>query len=205
MANWLSAQLEAMPNHSILLALATDERMSAVYADLRKWSPGALSLIALVVHFSTPTILSNLQKPSEERWSLSWPEYRLGAVAGEFATMLEWWPNAARELWGEPVDALVECLRAFAIAAFERAKAKQSVYDDIPEPNRRGRGSPKQLAFREALSRLLHPLSESDPLSKERQDRIIATLTSIVFPGSPVDTETIRRHRQRRGKIVGDN
>lgn len=125
MANWLSAQLEAMPNHSILLALATDERMSAVYADLRKWSPGALSLIALVVHFSTPTILSNLQKPSEERWSLSWPEYRLGAVAGEFATMLEWWPNAARELWGEPVDALVECLRAFAPSLLRRSSERR--------------------------------------------------------------------------------
>jgi hypothetical protein len=159
-ANWLRAQLAVMPNHPILRALAADERMSALWAELGKWQPGALVLVQLAVHFSTPTILSVLQKPSEERVS---PEYTLGLAAETFAIQLEWWSGAATALWGEPVDALIERLRAFATAVFERARANQRVYDYIPEPARRGRGSRQQLAFREALSRALQRQSEDAP------------------------------------------
>jgi hypothetical protein len=195
-AEWLRAGLAAVPNHPILRALATDERMSALWAELGKWPPGALSVVQLATHFSTPTILSILKKPSEERAS---PEYTsLGVAAEDFVMQLEWWTSAATELWGEPVGALVERLRAFATAAFERAKASQMVYGYIPEPNRRGRGNRKQLAFREALSRALQRLSEDAPLPKERQDSIIATITSVVFLEAPVDVETIKRHRQRQ-------
>jgi hypothetical protein len=205
-ANWLRARLAVLPNHPILRALATDDRMADLWADLGKlgeWRPGALTVVSLAVHFSTPTILSNLQKPPEERWPLSCPEYPLGVAAENLADMLQWWANAAAELWGEPVDALVERLRAFATAAFERAKAKQSVYDYIPEPSQRGRGNRKQLAFRIALARALLCLSEDAsfsgrPPSREQQDRMVATITSVVFPEHAVDAETIRRHRQRQ-------
>jgi hypothetical protein len=203
-ANWLRAQLGAMPNDPILIALATDERMSGLWAELEKWQPGALTFVQLAAHFSGPAILSALQKPSEERDWLSWPESPLGIAAEDFAIRLECWPNAATELWGEPIDALVGRLRAFATAAFERAKAKQSAYDYIAEPRQGGRGSREQLAFREALSAAM----QRHPLPKEGQDRIIATIASVVFPEYPVDTETIRRHRQRqrrrqkRGAII---
>ena len=209
--NWLRAQLAATPNHRILLALATDEHMSAVWAELGKWQPQALTLVQLAAHFSAPTILSALQNPSEERVLLSWPESPLGIAAEDFAIRLECWPNAATELWGEPIDALIERLRAFATAAFERAKAKQSVYDYIAEPRQGGRGNQEQLAFREALSSALQRLSKDHPLSEQRQDRVIATIASVVFPECPVDTETIRRHRQRqrqrqrRRQKEGDN
>ena len=206
-ANWLGAQLGAMPNHPIFIALATDERMSVLWAELKKWQPGALVFVHLAAHFRAPTILSALQKPSEERVWLSWPESPLGIEAEDFAIRLECWPNAATELWGEPIDALVERLRAFATAAFERAKAKQSAYDYVAEPRQGGRGSREQLAFREALSAAMQRLSKGYPLSKKRQDRVIATIASVVFPEYPVDDETIRRHRQRqhRRQEGGDN
>jgi hypothetical protein len=206
--NWLRAQLGAMPNHPILIALATDERMSVVWAELKKWQPGvALTLVRLAAHFSAPAILSALQTPPEERVGLSWPESLLGNAAEDFATRLECWPNAAAELWGEPIDALVERLRAFASVAFERAKANQSVYDYIAEPRRGGRGNREQLTFREALSAAMQRLSKDYRLPKERQDRIIVTIANVVFPEYPVDTETIRRYRQRqhRRQKMGDN
>jgi hypothetical protein len=103
-ANWLRAQLAAMPNDPILRALATDERMSSLWAELGKWQSGALALVTLAVHFSTPTILSIRQRPPEERFSLSWPGYLLGVAADDFAMKLEYWSSAATELWGEPVD-----------------------------------------------------------------------------------------------------
>jgi len=204
-ANWIRAGLAAVPNHPILRALATDERMSALWAEFGKWQAGPLAVVQLATHFSTPTILSILKKPSEDRVS---PEYAsLGVAAEDFVIQLQRWTSAATELWGEPVDALVLRLRAFANAALERATASQMVYDYIPEPSRRGPGSRTQLAFRTALSRALQRLSEDDPLPKERQDSIIATITSVVFPEWPVDAETIRVHRQRqrRRQKVGDN
>lgn len=204
---WLREQLGAIPDNPIFLALATDERMSVIWADLKKWQPGALTFVQLAAHFSLPTILLALQTPPVERFWLSWPESLLGNAAQDFAIWLEYWHNAARELWGEPIDALVERLRAFATAAFERAKAKQSVYDYVAEPRQGGRGNGEQLAFREGLAAALQRLSKDHPLSKDRQDRVIATIASVVFPKYPVDAETIRRHRQRqqRRKRGGDN
>jgi len=206
-ANWLRTQLGAMPNHPILIALATDERMSALWAELKKWQPEPLTFVQLAAHFSAPAILSALQTPPEERVGLSWPESPLGIAAEDFATRLECWPDAATELWGEPIDALVERLRAFASVAFERAKANQSVYDYIAEPRQGGRGGREQLVFREALSAALQRLSKDYSLPKERQDRIIAAIANVVFPEYRVDPETIRRHRQRqrRRQKGGDN
>jgi len=206
-ATWLRAQLGAIPDHPILLALATDGRMSVLWAELKKWQPGVLTFVQLAVHFSAPTILSVLQEPPEERVGLSLPESLLGIAAEDFAIWLECWANAANELWGEPIDALVERLHAFATAAFQRAKAKQSAYDYVAEPRQGGRGSREQLAFREALSAAMQRLSKDHPLSKERQDRVIATIASVVFPEYSVDPETIRRYRQRqrRRQKGGDN
>jgi hypothetical protein len=116
------------------------------------------------------------------------------------------WPNTASRIWGEPIAALVERLRSFTVDAFERGNANRSPYDHIPQPNRRGRGVRKQRAFREAFSRALVGICENYPLTKEAQDRIVATITSVVFSEWPVDTETIRRHRQkqRRKQEEGD-
>ena len=119
--NWLRAQLGAMPNHPALIALATDERMSVLWAELKKGQLEALTFVQLAAHFSAPAILSVLQEPPEERVSLSWPESPLGIAAEDFAILLECWPNAATELWGESIDALVEPLRGrLRVAALRR-------------------------------------------------------------------------------------
>jgi hypothetical protein len=207
-ANWLRAQLAVLPNDPILQALATDDRMADLWAEVGEW-PGAECLVGLAVYFSAPTILSALQKTPRQR--ISGPEYLLGCTAEDLARWLEWWADTATELLGEPVDELVERLHAFAIAAFKKAEAQRGFFDDIPPPNPRGRGTRKQLAFRNALARALQRWSETPPLpgrrpSTEQQDSIVATITSVVFPQHPVDAETIRRHRQRQrgGRRVGD-
>jgi hypothetical protein len=213
-AKLLRARLVAMPDHAILRALATHVSMGDLWTELGKlgnWRPGASDLIWLAVHFSAPPILSRLQKPPEERLGFSYPQSLLGLAADELAARLECWPNAAAELLGEPVDALVERLRAFATDAFEQAGDKQSFYDYIPEPSRRGRGNQKQLAFRIAFGRTLQRASEDAslpgrPLSLEQQDFIVATVTSVIFPKHPIDAGTIRRHRERQrlARRVGD-
>lgn len=206
--NWVRTQIAVRPDDPTLRALATDDRMADLWAELREW-PGATCLVGLAVHLSTSTILSALQKAPGQR--ISGPEYLLGREAETLAKLLEWWADAATELLGEPVDDLVERLHAFAIAAFRKAETRRGFFDDIPPPNPRGRGTPKQLAFRNALARALQRWSDMPPLpgcrpSKEQQDRIVATITSVVFPQHPVDAETIRRHRlrQRGGRRVGD-
>ena len=205
-AKLLRARLVAVPHHAVLRALATHVSMGDLWTELGKlgnWRPGALAVISLAEHFSAPTILSRLQNPPEERVGFSFPESLLGFAAGDLAHMLECWPTAAAELLGEPADALVERLRAFALDAFERARAKQSFYDYIPEPSRRGRGNRKQLAFRIAFGRTLQRVSEDasllgHPLSLEWQDYVVATVASVIFPENPVDVGTIRRHRERQ-------
>jgi hypothetical protein len=196
-ANWLRPLLAAMPNHPVLRALAADERMSDLWTTLSSWEP-KVWVVHLAVHFSTPTILSALERPLPERYALAWSEYRLGIAAREFAVLIEFWRNTAAELWGEPVEVLVERLHSFADAAFKRGEAKEAIYEYIREPSRRGRGVRKQRAFREALSRALERICEDHPLPQEKQDLIVATITSVVSPGWDVDSETIRRHRQRQ-------
>ncbi len=198
-ANWLRRHLVATPGHPVLRALAADERMSSLWAELTHWQP-RLWIVQLAVHFSTPTIVSALERPLPERDSLAWPEYTLGIAAHEFALSIEFLRNTAPELWGEPVEVLVERLHYFADVAWKRGESKEAIYEYIPEPSRRGRGVKKQRAFREALSRALERICEDHPLPQEKRDRIVATITSVVSPGWDVDPETIRRYRQRRRK-----
>jgi hypothetical protein len=203
-ANWLREQLATFERPA-LRVLATDDRMSSLWVELGNWRSHSLNLVALAAYFTTPTVLSQLQKSPKGRFTLSWPEYLLGVAAEDFVMQLKFWPNVATELWGEPADTLVERLRAFASAAFEKAEKKRRVLDYIPGSSRRGRGDQRQLAFRNALSEALERMFEDDPLPKERQDRIIAILASVLFPEAAVDAETIRRHRQRHRQNKGDN
>lgn len=198
-ADWLRRLLAATPQHPVLRALALDDRMSDLWAGLKTWRP-KVWLVQLAVHFSSPAILSALQHPTRERGSLAFAEGQLGFFARHFAVRLEFWRDRAAELWGEPVDALIEHLHSFADVALERGEAIRSVYDYIPEPDRRGRGVREQLAFREALARALERICEQHPLSKQRQDLVVATITGVVFPESDVDVEAIRQHRRRRRK-----
>jgi hypothetical protein len=203
-ANWLRRQLAAIPGHPVLQALAVDDRMSDLWTMLRSWEP-KVSLVQLAVHFSTPTILSALERPLPERYALAWSEYSLGSAAREFALSIELWRNTATELWGEPVEVLVERLHSFADAAWKRGEAKEAIYEYIPEPSRRGRGVQErrhgvqeQRAFRESLSRALERICDEYPLSKRKQDLIIATITSVISPSWEVDVETVSRQRKRR-------
>jgi hypothetical protein len=196
-SEWLRERLQFMPDNPILIALATDDRMSALWSEVKDWEPGPQVIVQLADFFSAPRLLSSLEVPPEERVGLSWPEQPLGLAAENLVFLLVSWPDAAAKLWGEPIDELAKRLRAFAIAALKRASAKQSAYDYIPEPSRRGRGNRNQLAFREAIYQTLQRLSQGHPLSRERQDVIVATLSTVVFQ-QPVDVETVRRHRQRQ-------
>jgi hypothetical protein len=198
-ANWLRRQLAAIPGHPVLRVLAVDDRMSDLWTMLESWAP-KVWLVHLAVHFSAPTILSALERPSEDRDSLAWAEFELGVAARDFATLLEFWGDTAAEFWGEPIGELLQRLNSVADRAFERGAAKQSVYNDIPEPDPRGPGIRKQLAFREAMSRRLERICEKHRLSKQKQDVVIATITSVVFPAWDVDVDTIERHRKRRRK-----
>lgn len=198
-ADWLRKQLTAIPEHPVLRALATDERMLALWAEFGQWEPRA-RIVQLAVYFSTPRMLSALKKPPQDREFLAFPEHLLAAAAEDFAVLLEFWPESAAQFWEEPIKTLIERLRSFATAAFERGKARQSAYDYIPEPSRRGPGNRTQLAFREALSRVLLRICEEHPLPTEAQDRIISTITSVVFPKWPADPEAVRRQRLRRDR-----
>ena len=196
-ANWLRPLLASTPDHPVLRALATDDRMSDLWMNLGPWEP-KVWLVQIAFHFSTPTIISALQRKPQERDNLVFSEYTLGINARHFAVVLEWFKGTAAELWGKPVEGLIEDLHSFADAAFERGEAKQAVYDHIPEPERRGRGIRKQRAFREALSSALERICEEHPLSSQKRDFVIATLTSVAFPGWDVDVDTISRDRKRR-------
>ncbi len=87
-ANWLRAELAKTPDCAILRALANDDRMSELWAELEEWPLGALAVVQLAFHFTIPTILSNLQKPPQERWPFSWPEYPLGVAAKDLVHWL---------------------------------------------------------------------------------------------------------------------
>jgi hypothetical protein len=184
--NWLRGCLAATPGHPVLRALACDDRMSDLWVQLGPWKPN-LWLVQLTVHFSTPTILSALKRPVQERDSIVWSEYQLGIAAYEFAVLLEAWRDTAAELWGGSVDVLIERLYSFMNAAFDQGISRLSVYDYVPEPARRGRGVREQLAFREALSSALERICKDHPLPQEKRDLIVATITSMVSPGWDVD------------------
>ena len=71
------------------------------------------------------------------------------------------------------------------------------MFVQIPSPSRRGRGKPRQVAYRIALNNALGIFSHALKLTQTRRDRIVAILTSVVFDRD-TDPDTIRRHRERR-------
>ena len=80
-------------------------------------------------------------------------------------------------------------------------KKKQFLYDYVPEPNCRGRGSPAQRAFRESTyPRGATDLPGQSARSRKSKDLIVATVTSVVSPEWDVDVETIKRHQGRQRK-----
>jgi hypothetical protein len=204
-ASWLRRQVAARPTDRLLCALATDERMDDLWSEVDGW-PGAEHLVQLAHYYGQPKVLSVLMASPDARIEWGFPQYWLWRAADEFALQLEAWPTQATELWGEPIDALACRIRAFATAAFGKAEAQRSLFDGIPPPKLRGRGNARQRAFRNALSYAVGRLAEGlGALSQTRRDRVIEILTNVAFPDNPVDAETIRRHRQRRGSKAGDN
>ncbi len=112
--NWLRAQLGAMPNHPALIALATDERMSVLWAEIKKGQLGALTFVQLAAHFSAPAILSVLQEPPEERVSLSWPRisaWHRSRRLCDFAGVLAQRRNGALGRTHRPSRRAPPCLR----------------------------------------------------------------------------------------------
>ena len=183
--------------HPIPKALATDERMERLWELIGDW-PGAVHLTQLAVHYSNPSLLTRLMDP--HRTTFGYATFCLADAAVNFVAALDFFPDTAAELWGEPVDDLQKRLWAFADAAARRASEDRVFYDFAPLPSRRGRGDAHQLLYRDAIAWVLNRLVEhhGGGFSQGSQDEIVAILASVVFPEREIDPETVRRHRERR-------
>ncbi len=109
------AKVEVRPDHPIAKALATNERMESVWRLIGDW-PGALHLVQLAVHYTSPLMLWNLEAPPEQRTAFGFASSWLAAAAEDFVLVLDDFPETAADLWGEPVGGLMQRLRAFARA-----------------------------------------------------------------------------------------
>jgi hypothetical protein len=184
---------------AIAKALLTDERMEEVWRLIGRW-PGALDLVQVAVRYSNPLLLENLMAAPKDRTAFGNAALFLSETAQDFAFLLDSFSPIATELWGGPVGPLVERLRAFAQAAAGKANEARVFYNFVPKPNPRGRGSSRQRVFRDAMTSALTKLIEhhGGKISREDQDVIIATLASAIFPGSELQPESVRRHRERQ-------
>jgi hypothetical protein len=184
---------------AIAKALLTDERMEEVWRLIGRW-PGALDMVQVAIRYSNPLLLENLMAAPKDRTAFGNAALFLSETAEEFAFFLDRFSTTAAELWGEPVDPLVERFRAFAQAAADKANEDRAFYDFVPKPNRRGRGSSRQRVFRDAMTSALTKLIEhhGDKISRGDQDVIIETLASVVFPDSELQPGSVKRHRERQ-------
>jgi hypothetical protein len=186
--------------------LAGNEQMREVWAAVRGWEEVEIRyLIHSAVHFATPTMLSELMLPSERRVRLSGGNYDLWNAAKLFADALEKNREQANAhwLWSDSVEDMLRKLRAFAQRQFDLGFAQWESLAEIAQPNRRGKGDRREIAYGSAMSHVLDNIRKHQDsnhktrISRSRQDDIIATLTGVIF-GRQVDSESIRARRQRK-------
>lgn len=216
-AQWLRATLEILPlddpDRPTLERLAGDERMAGLWD---RTEAGGLPrraqvmLIACAFHFAQRAMLATLQKPAGCRGEFAAAQTALGAAARMLIRAINDYSPDASRLWAGksivyypadldpvPIQELVTRLRAVAGQAEAEANTIRDALADLPPPDRRGRGDPAQMAYRQALAAAL---TEDVPqLSQTRRDRITALLASVVFDRD-IDADTISRTRQRQQK-----
>jgi hypothetical protein len=226
-AHWLRARLNNYPpDHParpILERLANDDRMRTLWdpneAGAWPWQ-AQLMLVQDACLYATDPMLADLLQAPEKRGFMTRPLDTLASQAKGLAEAIEGFPETAAELWagnpitdGEGIDLrkigivreperneileLAGRLRAFAQRAANSSEGFRAALADLPPPSRRGRGDARQLAFRQALDRVLGRLV-GVTLGREQRDRIIALLVSVVFRGAKIDADTIARTRQRQ-------
>jgi hypothetical protein len=193
--------------------LAGSEQMEDVWEAITSWEEHHIIWFAhAAAHYANSFILDHLTLPPERRDLFCGPYYQLSALAELFADALEKNKEQANEHWpwGESVDDTAQKLRAFGEWQFNRGREVWGWLAEIPHPNRRGRGIPKEIAYNNAMNYTLQMIrhdqqqKQKSYLSRNKQDQIIARLTEVIFGQSEVDADRItarRKRSQRKTKI----
>jgi hypothetical protein len=211
-AQWLREKREIYPlghfAQPIVERLADDERMASMWDSNEAGSwPSHIQLMIVMAAclYRTDPMLEDLCKLPENRTFMTRHLHALAMGARQFSRAIEISPAIAARLWAGvddsevdlmEIDALMQRLRIFADQAVGEANSFLADFDNLPPPNRTGRGNARQLAFRQVLQRTLARL-----LGAGREllqcDRIVALLESVVF-ATEVDPDTVTRTRQRQ-------
>jgi hypothetical protein len=168
-----------------------------------------VTLIDDAVFLGDDGLLSILVEAPERRIDLAAGQWALWAAADQLLQKIAVHRQDAARLWNgatgprfdlepdpAPLNELFERLTAFAARARAEAEMLQAAFDDIPAPNRRGRGDPREIIFRAALDSAL-PSLPGVTLTQTQRDQIVARLTSVVFDRE-IDSGTVRVHRERQ-------
>jgi hypothetical protein len=172
--------------------------MEIVWRAIRGWEDAQIiHLVHSAILFANSSMLSMLNEPPEKRVLFSQENYHLGYYAEMFAKAIENNRELAKEFWSEPLGDFLQKLHAFAQHQYDRAQLLWELTAEISMPSRRGRGNRREIAYGNAISKVL---KEIGLLSLSKQDEIIATLSEVVFDRSgkkQIDAERIRARRKR--------
>jgi hypothetical protein len=188
----------------IIAALTSDERMESLWVAIQNWNDGQTEyFVRDAILFALPHVLTDLTLPPERRVLSTSGNYSLWITAERFAETIEANQVEATRFWPEIVKDILPKVRAFSKHQYERGYALWSSMEDISAPDRRGRGTPREIAYGSAMTRTLEKIGA---LSREKQDEVIAILTQVIF-GYPitkrVDPERIKARRKRKRRKSG--
>ena len=182
----------------IVTALASDERMETVWPAIQNWNDSQIEhFVRLALLFADPNILTDLTLPPEQRLYLSKGPYSLQITAEQFAEAIEANRAEAAMFWPGIVEDILPKLHAFSKQQYDYGFGLWSSIQDIPAPNRRGKGEPREIAYGNAMTRTLE---EIGALSFDKQNHVVAVLTDVIFDHSNaerVDSERISQRRKR--------
>ena len=183
----------------VISALASDERMEEIWKAIHGWADEQIEFFAESMFlFTCPDILTDLTLTPERRVLISRSNYELSITAEELAKTIERNLPQAAELWPGPIEIFLQKLREFSQKQSARGLALWSSLEDIPTPNRRGRGNRREIAYGNAITTRLETIGS---LSNDKQDMVIAVLTDVVFghsEGGEVDPGRIKARRKRK-------
>ena len=197
---------EAKELQRCIAKLARDERMEEIWTAVREWEKAEIVYFAhSAIHFADRTMLGELTLPPERRVLLSGPHYDLEFGAKNFADAIERNREVANAcwLWTDSLEDMLSKLRTFAQRQFDAGYAQWDSLAGIRAPNHRGRGNRTEIAYGNAMVNVLENIRRihqdrryKAPLSRSKQDEIVADLTGVIF-GHSVDVERIRARRRR--------
>jgi hypothetical protein len=200
----LATQFDSDPeHHRIIEALASDDRMEVVWDKVGGRPDLSIEILTRSAFlYATAVFLADLVQPPEKRAGLGRGCFELSSYAKDFADALEKNRALSNEFWPEPLENLLPKLREFSKQLHDRWFALWSSLEAIPAPNRRGPGDRQQIAYSNAIA---SDLEKIGGLTRERQDELVAALTSVVFGqdvSKEVKAETIRTRRQRKSRAI---